>query len=328
MAEVFVTGASGFVGRRVVEALLRDGHRVRGLARRIPSTSPKGDLTWVRGDITDPNRYRAAVERAEYVIHLAAVLAARRASEFERTNVEGSAALLDTCAAAGMDLRRIVVVSTVAAMGPKHDGSLLREIDPCRPGTVYGASKLAAERVARSFAGRFPITILRPSFVYGRGDQRGADHLRTLLQPSDQSWKTPIVHLSFVHVVDFADTCLRAMVADAPSGDVYLVADPAVCSWDDVREAVVPALETLADAGRLTPRVAELVIARARSLDVVVHGARHYDHWGCDTTRARTVLGFRGTCTLEQGAFEAVGAFADEGFFAPERWLGRPTTVV
>jgi nucleoside-diphosphate-sugar epimerase len=328
MAEVFVSGASGFVGRRVVDALLHDGHRVRGLARRVPSTSPMGDVTWVRGDITDPDRYRAAVRQAEYVIHLAAVLAARSASEYERTNIEGTAALLDTCAAAGKELRRLVLVSSLAAMGPTHDGTLRCEADPCRPQTVYGASKLAAERVACSYADQFPITILRPAFVYGRGDQRGAHHLRTLLQPSDRPWKTPIVHLSFVHVVDFADTCLRAMVQDAPSGDVYLVADPAVCSWDDVRKAVLAALETLADSGVLAPPVAELVIGRAHSLDVVAHGAHHYHHWGCDTTKARTVLGFRGTRTLEQGALEAICAFAEEGFFAPERWLRRPTTVV
>jgi nucleoside-diphosphate-sugar epimerase len=328
MAEVFVTGASGFVGRRVVAALLREGHQVWGLTRRAPVATGHGGLAWVRGDITDPKGYRAAVGEAKYVIHLAAVLGARRVSEYERVNVEGTAALLGACAAAGTQLRRVVLVSSVAAMGPKHDGTLLRETDPCRPQTVYGESKLTAERVARAYAHRLPITIVRPSFVYGRGDQRGANHLRTLLQPYDRPWRTPILRLSFVHVVDFAAACLRAMVADAPSGDVFLVADPAVCSWDDVREVVVAALAALADTGRLAPPVAGSVIARARSLDVVAHGARRYDYWGCDTTKARTTLGFHGTRTLEEGALEAIGGFVAQGVFRPERWLKRPTTVV
>ncbi len=233
MTSVFVTGASGFVGRRVVEALLAEGHHVLALTRRETTGLPTDGLTWVRGDVTQPDTYRAAVAEADYVIHLAALLGARRASQLRDANVGGTAALLDGCLASGVGLRRVVLVSSLAAMGPKHNGSLLVETDPCRPQTVYGESKLAAERVALGYTGRLPITILRPSFVYGRADQRGADHLRTLLRSGERPWKTPIVQLSFVHVLDLARACLRALDVDGPSGELFLVADPAFCSWEE-----------------------------------------------------------------------------------------------
>ncbi len=328
MTDVLVTGASGFVGRHVVDALMRRGHRVWGLARRAPLVERTPSISWVSGSVTEADSYATAIAEVDCVIHLAAVLATRRASEYEHTNVHGTRVLLDACLQQRGRIGHVVIVSSVAAMGPKHDGTLLSETDPCRPQSVYGRSKLGAERVAAAYGERLPITILRPAFVYGRGDTRAADHLRTLLLSLDRPWKTPIVQLSFVHVSDFADVCVRMATAESVNRGTYLLADPAACTWDEVRTAVVRALEVLAAQGRIAPGVADHVLARARALDVVNRGCSRLEYWGCDTTKARKALGFRGTRSLRIGALEAIGAYAAEGFFAAERWLGRPTTVV
>lgn len=328
MACVFVTGASGFVGRRVVEALLADGHDVVGLTRREPAGPSASRLTWVHGDVTQPDTYRAAAANADYVIHLAALLGARRVSQLRNANVGGTAALLDSCLAPGAGPQRVVLVSSLAAMGPKHDESLLVETDPCSPETAYGQSKLAAEQVASGYAGRLPITILRPSFVYGRADQRGSNHLASLLKSLERPWKTPIVQLSFVHVVDVARACLRAMEADVTSGDLFLLAHPPFCSWEDLSRALVQAVESLGDTGKVHPAVADQVLMRARSFDVVAHGARHFEYWGCNTSKSRSLLGFEGSRTLVEGVADAIGAFAEQGFFAPDRWLEHPTAAV
>lgn len=328
MTRVFVTGASGFVGRRVVEALLAGGYHVLGLTRRGTALSPRSRLTWVHGDITQPDTYRAAAAKANSVIHLAALLGARRASKLRDVNVGGTAALLDVCLASGAGLRRVVLVSSLAAMGPKHDESLLVETDPCSPETAYGQSKLAAEQVALGYAGRLPITILRPSFVYGRADQRGSDHLGSLLKSLERPWKTPIVQLSFVHVVDVARACLRALEVDVPSGELFLLAHPSFCSWEDLSRALVQAVESLVDTGKVHTAVADQVLRRARSFDVVAHGARQFDYWGCNTAKSRYLLGVEGSRTLVEGVTESLGAFAEQGFFAPDRWLVHPTAVV
>lgn len=328
MASVFVTGASGFVGRRVVEALLAGGYHVLGLTRRGTALSPRSRLTWVQGDITQPDTYRAAAANANYVIHLAALLGARRVSQLRNANVGGTAALLDSCLAPRAEPQRVVLVSSLAAMGPKHDESLLIETDTCSPETAYGQSKLAAEQVASGYAGRLPITILRPSFVYGRADQRGSDHLASLLRSLERPWKTPIVQLSFVHVIDLARACLSALEVDVPSGDLFLLADPPFCSWEDLSRALVQAVESLADTGQVHPAVADQVLMRARSFDVVAHGARQFDYWGCNTAKSRSVLGFEASRTLVEGVAEAIGAFAEQGFFGPDRWLEHPTAAV
>jgi nucleoside-diphosphate-sugar epimerase len=328
MTAVLVTGATGFVGRHVVDVLRSTGCMVRALARRPVDTHRRDGVTWMFGDVTDPEVCAAAVRQVDVILHLAALLTARKATEYERVNVHGTATLLHAAAQQGGRVRRVVLMSSVAAMGPAPLGRVLQETDPCRPRTVYGASKLAAEHVARRLQNALPLTVLRPSFVYGPHDARGADHLRTLLQPPGRGWKTPIRELSFIHVTDLARACVRAMAADLSSGTTLLLADPACCNWEDVRAAVRMALVRLAAAGRLPPERTALFLERVKGLDVLARGTRRFESWGCDVRRARATLGFAGTRTLAAGVYDAIASYEEQGFFAPERWFGRPTTVV
>ena len=328
MTVVLVTGAAGFVGRHVVQALCSAGFTVRALARQPVGAGRQDGVTEVFGDVTDPATCAIAVREVDAIVHLAALLTARRAAQYERVNVHGTATLLHAAARQEGLIRRVVLMSSVAAMGPAPAGQLLTETDPCRPRTAYGQSKLAAECAARALQDSLPLTVLRPSFVYGPHDPRGADHLRTLLQPPGRGWKTPICQLSFIHVTDLARACVHAVTADLRTGTTLLLADPASCSWEDVRAAVTVALGRLAEARRLAPEVRALVLRRARELDVLARGAGRLESWGCDTRRAQAALGFTGTRTLAAGAYDAIASYEEQGFFAPERWLGRPTTVV
>jgi nucleoside-diphosphate-sugar epimerase len=324
MATVFVTGASGFIGHQVIGALLSDGHRVWGLSRRSPPAVGHSAVNWVTGCVTDPARYASALEHVDGVIHLAAILAARRASDYERTNVLGTKALLDACAQRAKRLRRVILMSSVAAMGPKHDGTRLSESDCCTPETVYGRSKLAAEHVAIDFADRLPLTIVRPSFVYGPGDVRGATHLQNLLLARDRRWTTTIAELSFVHVSDLTTVCQRALDSKGPSGEVFIVADPESCSWNDLRDEIVRATECLAAAEEIDARVARRVLQRVRALNFVARGER-LDYWGCDASKARRTLGFGGSRTFRAGVLEAIRHYFHSGLLARDTWLETST---
>ena len=148
LSRVLVTGAGGFVGTRLVARLAARGTHVTAVSRNPRPTSRDGLVRWVQGDVTEPATYRAALREVEGVVHLAARLTARTVSEYEHANVLGTARLIETCVEECPGLRRVIVVSTVAAMGPSRDGRLLTEVDPCRPITAYGASKLSAEEAA------------------------------------------------------------------------------------------------------------------------------------------------------------------------------------
>jgi nucleoside-diphosphate-sugar epimerase len=330
VSRVFVTGAGGFVGSRLVRRLEAAGLEVTALSRRPPEEPVGPAVRWVEGDVTEPDSYRAELGESDRVIHLAARLTARRAEEYELANVTGTARLLETCATKCRHLHRVVVVSTVAAMGPRRDGKLLSETDPCSPTSVYGASKLAAEGVALALASYLPITILRPVFVYGPGDARGAGYLEAWLRSPPGAWESPIRTLSLVHVDDFAHACDRALSSDLDSGTIILVAAPASCDWGDVRGAVADALSWLGSDGGIERDLANRLVERIEALDPATRdrsadGAGRPmgpppEWWGCDASRAQRLLGLEYTRTLADGARETLASYAAAGFFDAAHW--------
>jgi nucleoside-diphosphate-sugar epimerase len=338
---VFVTGASGFVGSRLVGRLAAGGHPVTALSRRPPRESGGPNVRWIRGDVTEPESYAAELAEADCVVHLAARLTARRMEEYVLANVKGTESLLETCAARCPGMRRLVVVSTVAAMGPRRDGTRLRETDPCKPASAYGASKLAAEGKAQDFAFRLPVTILRPAFIYGPGDVRGAAYLDTWLHSSPRNWESPIRSLSLVYVDDFVMACERALISEVDSGTVVLVAAPASCDWAEVRGSIVGALNWLGSERKIDPSHAHRLVGRIEELDPAGgsraaegdagrtsaspddtrrHKAAPPEWWGCDTSRARRLLGFEHTRTLADGVRLTLDSYASSALFDAADW--------
>ena len=171
---VLVTGASGRIGRHVTERLLADGRSVRALVvrddpRRLLIERPGVDF--IEGSLADDASLREAVDGADAVIHLAAALTTRNHvdDEYFETNVAGTYRLLSAIRDRGGPFGRFVYISSDAVYwcGGAAPAEYLPvdEEHPRRPGSVYGASKLAAEELALSFwrAHGLPVTIVRPS---------------------------------------------------------------------------------------------------------------------------------------------------------------------
>lgn len=198
--KVAVTGGTGFVGARLVEALVAAGHDVRALTRRPMEDRP--NLSWVAGSLED----RAALDRlvggAEALIHVAGVLKADEAG-FEAGNVQGTAAVIAAAKASGTP--RLVHVSSLAAREPEL--------------SRYGRSKARAEALVRDSG--LDWTIVRPPAVFGPGDRETLDLFRMakrgliLLPPEGR--------LSLIHADDLAR--LLIALATARSGPVLVEPD-------------------------------------------------------------------------------------------------------
>lgn len=171
---VLVTGATGFLGRQLCEALHGRGIPVRGLVRDPASRLPAGVPAAPAADLLDRAAVRRAVAGADAVVHLAARVHVMRDSaadplaEFRRVNVEGTRVLLEEAVAAGA--RSFVFVSSVKAVGESGTAPWT-EATPPRPVDPYGISKLEAERLVRDTAERAGLhaPILRLPLVYGPG---------------------------------------------------------------------------------------------------------------------------------------------------------------
>jgi dihydroflavonol-4-reductase len=173
--KTLVTGASGFVGWHLVQALLRRGDEVRCLVRSASRPLLDGQpVEIVPGDLTDTESVRRAVRGIEVVYHCAADyrLYVPDPAAMYAANVEGTRLVLDAAAEAGA--RRIVYTSTVGALGTTADGMPADETTPVRLSDMIGhykRSKFMAERVAEEKARLgAPIVIVNPSTPVGERD--------------------------------------------------------------------------------------------------------------------------------------------------------------
>lgn len=232
---VLVTGASGFIGRRLVTELQDAGIRVCCLVRRqeqADELAERGVESWL-GDITRPESL-GGLDGFDLVFHLAGVLAARRSADFERVNVDGCRNLYAALVGASRPPERVVHVSSIAAGGPAPSVAPRREEDPDTPVSLYGRTKLAGERVARSYGERLPVLILRPGVVYGPQDRNLLPIFKMaarglVLTPPEQ----PKLY-SMVHVGDLARAMIHAATRDGLAGGTYNVATGEPCDWDEL----------------------------------------------------------------------------------------------
>ncbi|WP_196776868.1 NAD-dependent epimerase/dehydratase family protein [Haloechinothrix halophila] len=179
---VLITGATGFVGAWTAKAVHDRGHRLRLLVRdpaRLSSIAAAMDFDGadvVRGDMTDPERVREALDGCDAVVHTAAVVAldTRAAVHMDRANLAGAQNVLGQAVARGMD--PIVYVSSVTALWHRQCPLLHADLPPGGGGDAYGRSKARIEQYARELQQRgAPVVVTYPSSVLGpaAGEQFG-----------------------------------------------------------------------------------------------------------------------------------------------------------
>jgi nucleoside-diphosphate-sugar epimerase len=229
MSTVFLTGGSGFIGGRLIERLRADGHAVRALARsdRAAETIRGRGGEPVSGDLDDLGALRSGAERCELAFHAAAALGDwGEREEFERVNVEGTRNVLEASADAGV--RRFVHVGTEAAL---LAGQPLIEVDetaPLRPESpaLYSSTKAKAEQLVLA-ANRdgFETVVVRPRFVWGRGDTSLLPMIVQMARAGKFAWIGGGRHLTATTHVDNTVEGLVLGAERGRAGNAYFVTD-------------------------------------------------------------------------------------------------------
>jgi nucleoside-diphosphate-sugar epimerase len=246
---VLVTGAAGFLGCHLTQALCDRGERVRALVR------PGEDITRLRranvqiceGDLRDTASVERAVDGADCVLHCAARTGPwGPPADYYRVNVVGTESLLTASLLAGV--RRFVHVSSITVHGADIHGAGDESL-PLVPGPdPYTQTKVAAERIVQRVIeqGDAPVTIVRPGLIYGPGDTTTFARLTRLIQRG----RMPVIgsghnHLPLIYVTDVAQGIFLASEAAPAVGRTYLLVNDEPVTQVDLlatiaRELAVP----------------------------------------------------------------------------------------
>jgi nucleoside-diphosphate-sugar epimerase len=221
-SKIFVTGSTGFIGTKLVNALVKRGHSVHALTRVASNRDGLGHdaVRLVTGDLMDPASLRAGMEGCRYVFHLAAYAKnwARDPNIFFEQNIDGMRNVFNAAKAAGAE--RVVFTSTIVTFGPTPPGVVgdenMPRITP-RYYTEYEESKSLAEREALQWAsGGFPVVIVNPTRVYGPGKLTEGNSVSLMIDMYDRG-KVPVLLNggkdigNYVLVDDLVEGHIRAM---------------------------------------------------------------------------------------------------------------------
>lgn len=215
---VLVTGGTGFLGAYIIDELVRQGYAVRALRRnnsKLPFFIPQStwdNVEWVEGDILDVVSLQDALVNVDAVIHSAAVVSFAKEDrrQMYQVNVDGTANVMNMALEAGV--KRVVHISSVAALGRTADGGMVDEDkkwEDTKINTHYAKSKYRGElEVWRAMGEGLPAVILNPSTILGYGDWHSSSSAIFRNMYNGFPWYSPGIN-GFVAVRDVA----RAAVA-------------------------------------------------------------------------------------------------------------------
>lgn len=311
--KVLVTGGTGLVGSHLIELLIQNGYQVSCLVRdpaRLRWLAGQ-NVTLIRGDCSLPESLGPAVKEASLIFHVAGVTKARRPKEFYDVNHVGTRNLLDACLRFGRDIKKFILVSSLAAAGPSPDGRPVTDADEPNPVSDYGRSKQLAEQEALRCRDRLPVVILRPSAVYG---PRDTDMFELFRWASRGVWIELAGGDRFINpcfVLDLATALLRSAQKKTRSGDIYFVAEEKQYSWSEFKAVLASTGNVKARTVTLPYWAAYLVAlgteaASLLSLKPAVTSRQKIreavqKYWICDVSKIKKDLGFEAEYPLTKG---------------------------
>jgi dihydroflavonol-4-reductase len=325
--KALVTGANGFLGSHLVDRLLKEGWEVHVLIRK------SSNIQWLMGKkiqyhfgglTEDLSGLERGLVGVDVCFHVAGIIQPKKGDHYGM-NSEGTANLLASALKVNPKIKRIVVISSTAARGPKLENSLATEKEECHPLTEYGKSKREAENVAIQHFEKLPITIIRPPVIYGPRDtllyryfwlsRRGV----TLLP----GWNTGLMNL--VYVDDLVEGLFLVSQKPEAVGEIFYMGSAENLLVGNVAETVGRSVRKK----RIHIKIPNFILYLAAWFSNLVSSfsKKHpfiktsqldrfsHAHWGLDISKASRILNYRPQTPLKRGAETTAAWYIDQGWF-------------
>jgi nucleoside-diphosphate-sugar epimerase len=322
----FVTGGTGFIGSHLVERLLSRGYNVRCLIRNPDKQGylKNHPVELFTGDLFSSDVLERAISGADFVYHVAGVVGSRNKEGFYKQNRDGTRNIIEIASRAIPRLKKFIFVSSVAAVGPATSMQGVDESAPYHPITTYGKSKMEAELEVLRYKDSLPITILRPTAVYGPRDPATFDFFHTIYRGL-----VPLVGFSdkfvnMVHSTDLVSGIVLAGESNAATGQVYFLGSVGSFSLKEIGDVTKKVLGKRAIRVRLPEPLVYAVAAIAGFISLfsekpsVLNFEKGHDmvqsYWAVDISKAQRELGYTPVVSLAEGIRETVEWYRQNGW--------------
>jgi len=331
--QILVTGANGFIGSALVQALVERGDEVTCVL------FPKTSAEWLEGpqvkmlhcDITQPNEaLRQAIAQSEWIFHLAGARIGLTPKHFFHVNAGGTRRLLELCRHAP-SLRRFVLVSSATVSGPSPTGVLADE-EQHVPITPYARSKREAELIALQEFSDIPVTVIRPTAIYGPRTTEWIDLLNLCIYAGRYAtfgWLRPEARMDLCHVDDLVRGMLLAAEHPQAIGEIFVLGCSGL-TWSEIGQAVTKALGIRAKPLRFPIPVLFVAATFTHLLSLILRKPFEFNFWRAvdfsqpnwtfSSEKARRILGYVPQVPFEEGAQRTVD------WMCQAKWVKAPNT--
>ena len=322
-----VTGASGFVGSHLVDKLISEGHNVKCILRKTSSKRwlDNKPVEIIDCGLFDRDKLKVVLKDADYLYHVAGVVKSKDDEGYIKGNVETTRVLLETLCEVNPKIKRVVIISSQTACGPSLDGSPCTEETLEHPITRYGKSKYEQERLAKQFMERLPITIIRPSAVYGERDTEIFLFFKTYKQGLMGLIGFDKKKVNIVHVDDLVKGIYLASVTEASKGQTYFIGSEVHYNWDQIGDVCHKAFGKKALTVKIPHFIVYAVAAVAQFFSMFSSSAATFNiekardfvqsNWTCDVSKAVKELGYHQAVSLEAGMTRTID------WYCAMKWL-------
>lgn len=322
-----VTGGSGFVGSHLIEFLLKKKHTVRVLLRsdRISPRLQDLPVETAVAPYSDPQALKKAVKGVDCILHVGGVTKGVTADDYFAGNAVTTRALLDAAVSVKPRPARFLLVSSIAMIGPVADPDRpAGEDDPPRPVETYGASKLAAELITRSYSHLIPVTVVRPPTVFGPRDVDCFEMFKLANKRLNLFYGNARKQTSIVYIEDLVDGIYRAATAKKGINRSYFLCNQEAVTWKELQNGIKRAVGkrclTIYLPGFI-PRIAAFfgdIYAKLSGKAVLINSQKvkmgKPRYWITSNERARRELKFKEQRTLQENLQSTCDWYRSEGW--------------
>ncbi|MEN6519712.1 MAG: NAD(P)-dependent oxidoreductase [Armatimonadota bacterium] len=321
---ILVTGATGFIGGHLVQALLRSGHEVRAIVRESSNYErlSSNGVEIKKGSLVDPESVSAACRNVDVVFNLAAKLGGQavKVDEMRQVNVQAVRVLLEACQR--NNVRQVIHCSTPGVVGMS---GVAPECLPYRPSALYERTKCDGEKTALAYHknNHVAVTVIRPDFVYGPGDLHKLKLFKAIKEdrfPLIGSGRS-LLHPTYVD--DVVSGCLITMENPAAFGEIFNIAGPRPVTVFELAKVISNTLGLRSTRKNVPVILAKLAAYGAEAAAGILNHepplTRYQvnfftrDH-ASDTSKAEQTLGFEPQVSLSDGIQQTVEWYIDQGY--------------